>query len=180
MTAPSAPGRARPSSPSVVRIATPFDRDECWRLFLQGHQENGLFALAPEKVDYLLYRCLFAAAIPPTDPGPRGVIGVIGRPGALEAMALLIIAEYWYTADKHLEEMLVYVDPDHRKSHHARALIGWMKAQAEVTGIPLLTGVVSHKRTQAKCALYGRMLPKVGEFFLYFGSKGNSAAATRH
>lgn len=168
------------TTPSVVRIATPFDRDECWRLFLQGHQENGLFTLAPEKVDYVLYRCLFANAIPATDFGLRGVIGVIGEPGALEALALVTIGEYWYTQDKHLEEMLVYVDPACRKSRHARALIAWMKQQAELTGIPLLTGIVSHERTKSKCALYGRMLPKVGEFFLYSGKKGSVAASTRH
>ncbi len=164
---------------SIVRIANPADRDECWRLFLQGHQENGLFSLAPEKVDYVLHRCLFAAAIPATDFGLRGVIGVIGEPGALEALALVTIGEYWYTTDKHLEEMLVYVDHRHRKSRHARALISWMKQQSELTGIPLLTGIVSHERTKSKCALYGRMLPKVGEFYLYSGKKA-VAASTRH
>jgi len=168
------------TSPSVVRIAQPSDRDECWRLFLQGHQENGLFVLAPEKVEYVLYRCLFAAAIPAHDLGLRGIIGVIGEPGQLEALALVTIGEYWYTTDKHLEEMLVYVDPRHRKSRHARALITWMKRQAELTGIPLLTGVVSRERTSAKCSLYGRMLPKVGEFYLYSGNKDAVTGSTRH
>ncbi len=164
------------TSPSVVRIAEPQDRDECWRMFLQSHQENGIFTLAPHKVDYLLQRCLFADAIPPWDLGPRGVVGVIGEPGALEAFALITIGEFWYTTDKHLEEYSVYVDPKHRKSHHARALIAWMKRHAELSGIPLLTGVMSNERTKAKCALYGRMLPKIGEFYLYQGK----AVATRH
>lgn len=164
--------------PSVVRIAEPQDRDEVWRLFLQLHQENALFTLAPHKVDYMVQRCLFAAAIPPYDTGPRGVIGVIGAPGSLEALALVTIGEFWYTTDKHLEEYLVYVDQKHRKSHHARALIDWMKRQAELAGIPLLTGVISNERTKAKCKLYGRMLPKVGEFFFYKG-KG-VAGPTRH
>jgi len=44
------------TSPSLVRIAGPRDREEVWRLFLQGHQENGIFELAPEKVDYLINR----------------------------------------------------------------------------------------------------------------------------
>jgi len=113
------------------------------------------------------------------DYGPRGLVGIIGEPGALEALALVTIGEYWYTLDKHLEEMLVYVDHRHRRSHHARALITWMKQQSELTGIPLLTGVVSRERTKSKCALYGRMLPKVGEFFLYTGKKG-SVTSTRH
>ena len=34
--------------PSIVRVATPDDYQECWRLFLQGHRENGLFTLSPD------------------------------------------------------------------------------------------------------------------------------------
>lgn len=169
------------TSPSAVRIAKPDDSQEIWRLFLQGHKENGIFRLAPEKVDYFMWRCLHGGQLPPTDTGSRGVIGVIGEPGALEALALLVIGEYWYTTEKHLEEMLVYVDPEHRKSHHARVLVSWMKRQSELTGLPLLTGVISNDRTEAKCALYRRMLTdverrcgKVGEFFLYLGNKGSS------
>lgn len=169
------------TSISIVRIATPIDRDELWRLFLQAHSENGIFPLAADKVEYILMRCLYPDMIPLGDFGPRGTIGVIGPPGKLEGMVLLTINEYWYTRQKHLEEMLVYVDTKHRKSHHAKSLIKWLKEQAEVTGLPLLTGVISNKRTEAKCALYGRMLPKIGEFYLYKGrANGHDATATTH
>lgn len=172
---------------SIVRPATPGDQVEVWRLFRQAHDENGLFKLAPQKVDYIILRCLFWQQIPQNDYGVRGIIGVIGEPGALEGLALVTISEYWYTSDKHLEEMLVYVDPSHRKSRHAVSLLKWMKEQSERTGLPLLTGVVSNVRTAAKCALYARTLPKVGEFYLHnskpWANGGNSpplAAKTRH
>ena len=47
--------------------------------------------------------------------------------------------------------------------------------QVEITQIPLMTGIISNIRTEAKCRLYRRMMPKIGEFF-YFGPKGNSPA----
>ena len=110
-------------------------------------------------------RCLNYKRIPADDTGMRGVIGVIGPLGALEALLFLTVGEFWYSKAKHLEEMILLVDEPHRKSNHAQALIDWMKGQVEETGLPLLTGILSTHRTQAKCRLYQRKLPKIGEFF---------------
>lgn len=161
------------SALSVVRTAKPEDNQEIWRLFLQGHKENGLFSLAPEKVDWLLNRILRPDLIPLGDTGTRGAIGVIGPVGALEGLVLVTLGSYWYSFDMHLEEYIVYVDPECRKSTHAEALVQWMKDQVEITKLPLVTGIISNYRTEAKCRLYRRMLPKVGEFF-YLGPKGSS------
>ncbi len=158
--------------PSIVRIAKPADHQEIWRLFLQGHRENGKFTLAPEKVEYFLSRALHPEAIPVWDTGPRGVIAVIGEVGKLEALVFVTVSTFWYSHDRHMEEFIVYVDPECRNSGHARALIDWMKAQSDRVGIPLLTGVISTERTEAKVRLYRRMVPYVGAFFLY-GAKGS-------
>lgn len=152
---------------SVVRTAGPEDAQEIWRLFLQGHNENGIFSFSPRKVEWFMGRALFPHLIPPGDTGTRGVIGVIGPVKALEAIVFVTIGEYWYSDDKHIEEFLVYVDPEYRKSHHVDALIAWMKLQADQTQLPLISGIVSNHRTEAKCRLYRRMLPKIGEFFHY-------------
>lgn len=154
------------TTPSIVRVAGPADHKEIWRLFLMGHKENGIFTLAPEKVDYFLQRTLHPELIPEGDTGPRGVIGVIGPVGSLEGLVFLTIATYWYSHELHLEDFLVYVDPECRKSHHAEALVKWMKSQVEATKIPLMVGIVSNHKTEAKCRLYRRMLPKIGELFL--------------
>lgn len=153
--------------PSIVRVARPEDRQEIWRLFLQGHRENAQFSLAPEKVDWFITRALHPDLIPQWDTGPRGAIGVIGDVGKLEALAFLTIGSFWYSHDRHLEEYVVYVDPECRRSYHARAMITWMKQQSHNTGLQLLTGVISNIRTEAKVNLYGRMVPKIGAFFLY-------------
>jgi len=160
------------TTPSIVRIAGPSDRREIWRLFLQGHKENGLFELDPHRVDWWITRMVQPETIPPWDTGPRGTIGVIGQVGNLEALAFLTIGGFWYSSTRHLEEMIVYVDPECRKSGHSKALIEWMKQQSVETGLPLLTGIISTTRTEAKCRLYGRLLPKVGEFF-FFNGKGS-------
>lgn len=163
---------------SIVRIAGPEDHQEIWRLFLQGHKENGIFTLAPEKVQWFMTRALAPHLIPPGDTGPRGVIGVIGPVGSLEGLVFVTIGEFWYSNDKHIEEFIVYVDPECRKSGHAHALIDWMKEQVERTGLPLMTGIMSNDRTEAKCRLYRRVLPKIGEFFLYTGKGAGAQLAT--
>lgn len=150
---------------SIVRPAQPEDHREIWRLFLMGHKENGMFTLAPEKVEWFLQRALRPDMIPVGDTGPRGVIAVIGPVGSLEGMCFITIGEFWYTFDKHIEEFIVYVDPECRKSNHAKMLIAWMKQQVEDTGLPLFTGIISNSRTEAKVKLYERMLPKAGAFF---------------
>lgn len=161
------------SCPSVVRLAGPADSQEVWRLFLCAHNENSLFPLAPEKVQWLMNRALNPVEIPPEDMGPRGIIGVIGPVGALEALVFLLIGQFWYSNDHHLEELIVYTDPEHRRSDHARAMIQWMKDQVKNTGLPLMSGILSNHRTEAKVRLYSRMLPKVGAFF-FLSPKGGS------
>lgn len=162
-------------SSSIVRIGGPQDEPDLWRLFLMAHKENGLFPIDPVKVQWFMHRCLYPERIHPADTGIRGVIGVIGPVEKLEAFALLTIGTFWFSSHKHIEEYVVFVDPECRKSNHAKSLIEWMKLQTDTTGLPLITGVISNTRTEAKCRLYGRLLPKVGEFYAYFGKKGEAA-----
>jgi hypothetical protein len=135
-------------------------------MVLQSHSENGIFPLSTGKIQWLMSRALFPEMIPPGDTGPRGVVGVIGPVGALEAIVVLLIGQFWYSEAHHLEEIVVYIDPKHRKkAGHFKTIIKWMKEQSENTGLPLLTGVMSHHRLETKCELYRKMLPKLGEFF---------------
>jgi GNAT superfamily N-acetyltransferase len=104
----------------------------------------------------------------PIDNGPRGVIGVVGPPGGvLEGMAMLGIACYWYTAEMHIEEFMMYVDPRFRTKGHAKELIRWQKNQCDINRMALVTGVLSNHRTAAKCRLLGREYNKAGEFFTW-------------
>lgn len=152
---------------SIVRAAVPEDRQEIWRLLLQGHRENGIFELSTDKVNWLLDRVLHPDRILPSDLGPRGLIGVIGPKNKLDAIAFLIIGSFWYSNDPHLEELIVYVDPECRHSNHAQEIISWMKRTSDALEIPILTGIISKHRTAAKIRLYDRFLPRIGAFYLY-------------
>jgi hypothetical protein len=168
--------------PSVVRVAGPNDFQECFRLFMQADKDNGgLFLLAPDKVQAIIHRFLNLHLIPDDDTGMRGIIGVIGEPGSLEALCGLVISDIWYTHQKHLADFLVFVDPEARHSEHAQALLAWMKKQSDLTGLPLMSGIVSTKRTEAKCRLYKRMMPKkVGEYYFYAPATSDPQNQTTH
>jgi len=149
-----------------VRIAKPTDFNEVWRLFLHAHEENGMFPLSSGKAEWHIKRALEPEKIHPQDTGMRGVIGVIdGEPNKLEGGVFLTIGSFWYTDKLHIEEYTLLVDPDHRRSNHAKTLINWMKSQVNEVKLPLLTGILSNHRTEAKVRLYERMLPKTGAFF---------------
>lgn len=161
------------TSPSVVRPARPEEYEEIVGLLRLNHKENGAFLPSKAKVDWLLERVLLPERIPPTDMGIRGYMGVIGpENGPLEGFILLVIASYWYTDELHLEELATFVHPNHRRSKHAQELLQYSKKMSDALGIPLLVGIISNKRTEAKVRLYRKYLPEAGSFFLYNGRTG--------
>lgn len=173
-------------SPSIVRPAGQPDSDEIWRLFRLHHEENGLFPLSERKVQFYLDRVLYPERIAPDDAGPRGVIGVIGAIGALEGAIMLVLGSAWYTDQIGIDDCMSFVDPAHRRSNHARALICYGKYIVDsirASGNPefkMMLGVVSTERTAAKIRLYGREMPAVGAFFLYPPVDGMVAMKKAH
>src|SRR5271155_708413 len=151
---------------SIVRVAKIEDFSEVWRLFLMAYDENAFLPLSVPRATWFLKRALEPEKIHPLDTGMRGIIGVIGPTGALQAGVFLGISRFWYTDHNHLEEYVLLVDPEHRRSEHAKVLVNWMKEQVQQVNLPLVTGILSNHRTEAKCRLYGRLLPKAGEFFV--------------
>lgn len=160
------------SSPSVVRPATPEDYEQIWAMFRLLHQENGVFPMSQPKLEWILGRVLYPELIPQDDTGIRGYLGVIGPQGALEGFVLMVICAYWYTDALHLEELATFVHPNHRRSKHAQALLNYSKKMSDAINIPLLIGIISNKRTEAKVRLYRKYLPEAGSFFLYNARTG--------
>lgn len=155
------------TSPSIVRPAVPGDEREIWRLLNLLHDENAMFSISPTKVQFYLDRLLRPHTIAPDDTGPRGFIGVIGPVDALEGCIMLTVGSVWYSEDWTLDEHLNFVDPVHRASNHAKALISFAKDCADKIGIRLVIGVLSTKRTAAKVRLYERLLTPAGAFFVH-------------
>lgn len=155
------------TSPSVVRPARPDDRAEIWRLLRMLWSENAMFPISDCKVDFYLDRLLHPERIKPDDMGPRGFIGVIGQPALLEGCIMLTVGSTWYSEELNLDEHFNFVDPEHRASNHAKALIDFAKHCSDQIGIRLVIGVLSTKRTAAKVRLYERRLTPAGAFFIY-------------
>src|ERR1043166_1697925 len=97
---------------SKVRLAKPEDGLECWRLLLQDYNENGMLPIDAAKVDWLLTRLLRPELIHPNDTGTRGIMGVIGPVGALEAVAAVVVSSPWYSSERCLNDLVIYVDPN--------------------------------------------------------------------
>jgi len=157
---------------SVVRRADGRDEAEIWRLFRLAHSENGIFSLSEPKVAFYLEHVLNPERYRNQTGTPQGVIGVIGPHMALEAMIMLVIGSVWYSDDVSMDDALSFVDPNHRRSDHARALIGY--AKHIVDGIrkvhvdfKMTLGIVSTHRTAAKMRLYSQQLVPVGVYFCY-------------
>ena len=165
-----------PAASAQVRTGTPADLDEVMRLGLLAAEENGLGKPNVGKILEKVWSALAQGAAR-TDGRSLGIIGVVGgAPGSpLEGFILLEVGAQWYSDDTVIEERIVYVHPDHRSGRlgRARMLTDFGKQVADRIGAPLLIGVLSNARTEAKVRLYERSFgPPAGAFFLYNGHTG--------
>ena|ERR1700743_3799268 len=141
-----------------VRLAGPADEEEVYALLMLLYHENSLAKLKPEKV---------MAMIRKATRREGGFIGVIVGPDGIEATAGLLISQWWYTDDWHIEEMWNFVHPNHRRSNHAKNMILWSKWIADQMQLPLLMGILTKKQIAAKMRLIQRQMPQVGALFLH-------------
>ena len=150
-----------------VRIGTPEDIDQLMELALSACDENGFVEPNTQKLLNELWHGLVLA---------DGIVGIIGETGKkLEGAVLLRISEMWYSDSRVLEEKAIFIHPDYRsaKGGRARRLVEFAKRCAEELDIPLLIGVLSNDRTEAKIRLYERQFGKAsGAFFLYNARTG--------
>jgi GNAT superfamily N-acetyltransferase len=155
---------SEPLPQSAVRTATSADEEAIMTLCRLLHEENGQFSMSEAKVRDALRQGLERRG---------GIIGVIDGADGLEAVILMSIGQLWYSDDWMLEEMFNFVHPDHRRSSHAKRLIEYAKECATHLGIPLMIGVLSNHRTEAKVRLYERLLPKSGAYFIFNGQSAH-------
>lgn len=149
--------------PTRVRIATALDVDELFDLCSQMHSEQFVMPMCEHKV-----RDVLVNATLPAIEKRRGIIGVIGEPGSMQASIGLMLDRTWYSSDLCLFDAWQYVKPDYRSTSGSKDMIAWSKSIADHFGIPLMMGIVSSERTQAKVRLLKRQLGEpVGAFFMY-------------
>ena len=143
-----------------VRIASPADEEDLFRLLQGWHAEEGLAPFC-EPATRVMLRQLLAGA---------GVIGVIGAPGSIEASISLLPGRVWYSSENVVESLWNFVRPPYRKSANAKALALFAKRQSERLGLPLLFELISTGENTNKLALYERIFgPRAGAAFHWHG-----------
>lgn len=154
----------------TVRIGTPKDVDDIMNLALSACDENGFVDPNPLKLLQEIWPALHL---------DRGVVGIIGQEGAqVEGAILLRIGTMWYSDLEVLDEKAIFIHPEYRsaKGGRARKLCEFAKQVADSLGIPLVIGVLSNHRTEAKVRLYERQFGKsCGAFWLYGAKTGRVA-----
>jgi hypothetical protein len=132
----------------IVIGATLSDLPEFMRLFKIMHQENGLFELDEGCVVDTFNRAV---------QKKEGVIGLIKGPaGDIRAMLGLLITRYYYTWQLHLEELWNFVSPEFRRTNYADILLKYADHCQKSLGIPLVIGVCTSSRMEAKVRKYRR------------------------
>lgn len=151
-----------------VRFGEPADESQVKLLLMLGHAENSIFKFDIRKADFVIRRLLYTRLLPPNDTGLRGCFGVIGPlGGTLEALTMMAISSLWYTGEVHLEEYIVYVHPEYRTKGHAGRLLQWMIDISEQMGVPIITGIITRDRMEAKVRMYKKKFTPVGQYFLH-------------
>jgi hypothetical protein len=149
-----------------IRIADPSDTDRLRELCYLLHAEVGLLPLDEELVEELLYA--FTSHQPtPHCANPGMAVVVDGPDGRPVAVLTLRVNQLWYSRQPFLEELFNFVHPQHRRSIYAKTLVKYARSMADNLGIPLMMGVATNVRTEAKVDLYRRLLPYTGAFFIY-------------
>jgi hypothetical protein len=150
-----------------VRVGDPTDVDNMMELALQACDENGFVNPNPVKLLEQIYPALMQ---------DHGLVGIIGRPNEkIEGAVLLRISKMWYSDQDVLEEKAIFIHPEYRsaKGGRARRLVEFSKEVSDYLKIPLIIGVLSNHRTEAKVRLYERQFGKAsGAFFLYNAHTG--------
>ena len=133
--------------PSPVRFADPCDYEDLLSLCSKLWAENGLFNVSDEKVRQMLAGHYERKG---------GIIGVIGAPGELQGAVSLTMSQMWYSEQWLLKELFCFVLPEYRRSTNAKHLIQFAQKCAVDIGVPLIMGIISNERTEAKVRLYCR------------------------
>ena len=143
----------------TVRAGTRADEADMLALCHELHQENGLFEMEDDRVRAMLDRAY---------NGQGAIIGIIDGDGEIAGAICVVISSMWYRSPEHLEELFNYVRPKYRTTKTAKALVRFAKECTDKTGLPIVIGIVTNKRLEAKVRLYRTELGlPAGAFFIY-------------
>jgi GNAT superfamily N-acetyltransferase len=141
-----------------VELATPDMADEIASILELAKDDGYIFELEPDCVHEFITRILNKE---------YGIIGVINGPEQIEGIIGLNLDRFWFSKQWFLTDAFTFVHPNFRKSTRAKCLLSFAKKCAEEMKVPLVMGVTSNIRTEAKLRLYERQLSRAGTFFVH-------------
>lgn len=152
-----------------VRTGTPEDVHKMMDIALMACQENAVTKADPQKLLRDIWPALNL---------DHGIVGIIGD-DPIEAAILLRIEPFWYGSDDEpcLLERAIFVAPDYRsaKGGRARLLCEWAKGASRELNMPLVIGVLSNERTEAKSRLYARQFGEPAGVYFIYGARTGAA-----
>ena len=153
--------------PANVRLAGPDDETAILQLLFRDVEENASH-IAPPSADRIL------AQIRLGTQQKGGFTAIIDGPdGTPVAVAILNSAQWWWSEQFYLGDIVTYVHPDHRQSRYIDDLLDFERwLSDEMTAqygerVYLLCGVLGTRRMRAKIMLFWRRFTEVGRAFLY-------------
>ena len=141
-----------------IRLATPDDYQELFRICLDLHAENGQHPFSQEKSKAFIWKgCNHDGA----------AVFVIGPSDNIKAVLYLEVQQIYYSDEYQLGEAFLYVREDCRRINYAKRLIVHAKRCSEETELDLMMGVISDHRLAAKKRLYDREFVEGGSGVFY-------------
>lgn len=151
---------------ATIRLALASDESELIELLRMKTAEEDIARFDEEKMRLLLRQMI---------PRYWGMVAVVpGKGEHIDATTGLILGQWYFSSDWHLERLWDFVRPEARRSTIAKDLIVFAKQYAENLGLPLIMEQVTNEATARKEELVARQVPRAGGLFRY---KPSSAAA---
>lgn len=103
----------------------------------------------------------------------KATVGVIDAPDGLAGMVCLTPYRWWWSKAWFLQEVFLYVAPQHRNSRHVADLVKFSRWVSDDLSarcgyrIFLLSGVTATRAARAKIAIYRRLSNYIGIFCAY-------------
>lgn len=143
-----------------VQLATDAMAEDITDVLLEGREEG--FVFPPDRNVILEY-------VKEIMNKNGGIIGVIydKENKTVEGVIGLRIDKFWFSDQWFIRDIFTYVHPEFRRSTRAKCLLSFAKDCSKKMNIPLLMGIMSNTRTEAKARLYERQMSRAGSYFVF-------------
>lgn len=154
------------TKPTNVRLATPTDEDRLFPILMMAHADNGVMPVSEFRV-WEIIRNGTRKDRPKEERTGYNVIGIIEGKDKIEGVISLELSRMAYSEHWHLQDICNYVHPDFRRSNHANDLLEFAKWMAEQMKFPLIFGILTAKRLEAKRRFYQRHAKEAGSLYIH-------------